>query len=302
MGERWMNQRVAAIIAASALVILLHSAAQAHAQAQPESQQNPDRASLLKAKPDLAGFRNGIFIEPDPIDFADHTGYISLFDGKTLAGWDGQPGLWKVEDGAIVGETTPDMFPPYTFPNTFLIYRGIQAKDFDLKLEIKVEKGGGSGIQYRSSVGLPPGVGPGKGTPGRDPRWAMVGPQADFWFPVDAKAKQYSGQLYSQNTSRGIIAWRGQVVESFEGKIPQLVGNIGDRDKLGAFVKDGEWNQYMIIARGGVILHILNGQLMAVLVDDDPASSNNVSGLFGLQIEGVPCKVSFRNLWLKKVE
>ena len=41
------------------------------------------------------------------------------------------------------------------------------------------------------------------------------------------------------------------------------------------------------------MMHILNGQLMAVLVDDDPASSNNVAGLFGLQIEGVPCKVCF---------
>ena len=51
-----------------------------------------------------------------------------------------------------------------------------------------------------------------------------------------------------------------------------------------------------------VILHILNGQLMAVLMDNDPASSNNVSGLIGLQIEGVPCKVSFRNLWLRKIE
>ncbi len=67
-------------------------------------------------------------------------------------------------------------------------------------------------------------------------------------------------------------------------------------------MKDGEWNQYTIIARGGVMMHILNGQLMAVLVDDDPASSNNVAGLFGLQIEGVPCKVSFRNLWLKKID
>jgi hypothetical protein len=281
MDEQWRNRCVAVVMAASALAIFLSCAAPASAQAQPGSQQQPNRAALLKVKPDLAGFRNGVFIEPDPIDFADHTGYISLFDGKTLAGWDGQPGLWKVEDGVIVGETAPEMFPPYTFPNTFLIYRG---------------------IQYRSSAGLPPAMGPGKGTPGRDPRWAMVGPQADFWFPVDAKAKQWTGQLYSQNTSRGIIAWRGQVVESFEGKIPQLVGTIGGRDKLGAFVKDGAWNQYMIIARGGVILHILNGQLMAVLVDDDPASSNNVSGLFGLQIEGVPCKVSFRNLWLKKVE
>jgi hypothetical protein len=286
---------------ASVLAVSLHCAPQAAAQAQTGNQQQPDRAALRKVKPDTAGFRNGVFIEPDPIDFADHTGYSSLFDGKTLTGWDGQPDLWRVEDGAIVGETIPERFPPHAFPNTFLIYRGVQAKDFDLKLEIKVEKGGGSGIQYRSTT-LPPGQRSGQGSPGRDPRWAMVGPQADFWYPVDAQARQYSGQFYSQNTSRGIIAWRGQVVQSFEGKIPQLVGNIGDRDKLGAFVKDGAWNQYMIIARGGVILHILNGQLMAVLVDDDPASSNNVSGLFGLQIEGVPCKVSFRNLWLKKIQ
>jgi len=91
------------------------------------------------------------------------------------------------------------------------------------------------------------------------------------------------------------------VVESLPARHPQLVGVIGDRGKLGAVVKDGEWNQYTIVARGNVILHILNGQLMAVLVDDDPASSNNVSGLFGLQIEGVPCKVSFRNVWLRKI-
>jgi len=236
-----------------------------------------------------------------PIDFADHQGYTSLFDGKTLTGWDGQPGLWRVEDGAIVGETLKEKYPPWAFPNTNLVYRGVTAKDFDLKLEIKVEKGGGSGIQYRSSVGTQPGQPPGKANEGRDPRWSMIGPQADFWSPVDEKAKDYSGQLYSQNTSLGIVAWRGQVVESLSGKPSQLVGVIGDRGKLGALVKDGEWNQYTIIARGNVILHILNGQLMAVLVDDDPASSNNVSGLFGLQIEGVPCKVSFRNLWLRKI-
>jgi hypothetical protein len=208
-----------------------------------------------------------------PMDFADHQGYTSLFDGKTLAGWDGQPGLWRVEDGTIVGETIKENYPPWAFPNTNLIYRGVTAKDFDLKLEIKVEKGGGSGIQYRSSVGSQPGQPPGKANEGRDPRWAMIGPQADFWFPVDEKAKDYSGQLYSQNTGLGIVAWRGQVVHSLPGKPPQLVGNIGDRGKLGALVKDGEWNQYTIVARGNVILHILNGQLMAVLVDDDPASS-----------------------------
>jgi hypothetical protein len=266
------------------------------AQTQPATPQ-PDRNELLKVKPNISGQRNGVFIEPDALDFADHTGYISLFDGKALDGWDGRPGVWSVEDGVIVGQSTQD----HVAGNTFLVYHGIEARDFDLKLEIKVEWGGGSGIQYRSSTGIPSGRTPGKGEPPLDPRWVMIGPQADFWYPVNERAKQYSGQLYSQNTSLGIVAWRGQLVQSLPGKLPRLVGNIGDRAQLGTYVKDGEWNQYTIIARGGVILHILNGQLMAVLVDDDPASSNNVSGLFGLQIEGTPCKVSFRNLWLRRI-
>ena len=257
-----------------------------------------DRNELLKVKPNIAGQRNGIFIEPDPMDFADHAGFTSLFDGKTLTGWDGEPGVWSVNDGAIIGVSTKQ----HIAGNTFLVYHGVTAKDFDLKLEIKVEWGGGSGIQYRSSTGIPPGRTAGKGEPALDPRWVMIGPQADFWYPVNERARQYSGQLYSQNTSLGIIAWRGQVVESEPGKFQRLVGTIGDRTELGRFVKDGQWNQYTIIARGGVILHILNGQLMAVLIDDNPASSNNVSGLFGLQIEGTPCKVSFRNIWLRKID
>ncbi len=260
--------------------------------------QPPSQSNIWDVKPDISGKRNGVFAEPEAMDFADHAGYISLFDGKTLNGWDGRPGVWSVKDGAIVGVSTKD----HVAGNTFLVYHGMAAKDFDLKLEIKVEWGGGSGVQYRSSTGIPPGRVAGKGEPPLDPRWVMIGPQADFWYPVNENAKQYSGQLYSQNTSLGIVAWRGQVVESEPGKPPRLVGTIGDRAQLGTFVKDGEWNQYTIIARGGVILHILNGQLMAVLVDDDPASTNNVSGLFGLQIEGTPCKVSFRNIWLRKID
>lgn len=280
-------------------LMLISIANQSSAQSQPGTTQTPpDRSELLKIKPNVSGQRNGVFIEPDPMDFNDHAGYVSLFDGKSLTNWDGEPGVWSVEDGAIVGVSTKDKVAG----NTFLVYHGVEAKDFDLKLEIKVEWGGGSGIQYRSSTGIPPGRTPGKGEPPLDRRWVMIGPQADFWYPMNERAKQYSGQLYSQNTSLGIIAWRGQVVQMEPGKFQRLVGNIGDRAQLGTFVKDGEWNQYTIIARGGVIMHILNGQLMAVLVDDDPSSTNNVSGLFGLQIEGTPCKVSFRNLWLRKID
>lgn len=51
------------------------------------------------AQPNIAGQINGVFPEPAPLDFADHTGFVSLFDGKTLDGWDGEPGVWSVEDG-----------------------------------------------------------------------------------------------------------------------------------------------------------------------------------------------------------
>ncbi len=256
------------------------------------------RAELLKVKPNIAGQRDGVFIQPNPLDFANHTGYISLFNGKNLKGWDGMPGVWSVRNGAIVGISTKH----HNAGNTFLVYHGIQAKDFDLKLEIRDQWGGGSGVQYRSSTGIPPGRTAVPGAAPLNPRWVMIGPQADFWYPVNAQARQYSGQLYSQNTHLGIIAWRGQVVQSEPGKLPRLVGIIGNRTRLGAYVKTGQWNQYEIIARGGVILQILNGRLMSVLIDDNPNSSNNVSGLFGLQIEGTPCKVSFRDIWLKKYD
>jgi hypothetical protein len=265
---------------------------------QVSASQTQVQTDIWKVKPDISGKRNGVFAEPLAIDFADHTGYVSLFDGQTLNGWDGRPGVWSVEDGAIVGVSTKEK----NAGNSFLVYHGVTARDFDLKLEIKVEWGGGSGVQYRSSTGIPLGRVAGRGEPPLDPRWVMIGPQADFWYPVSENAKEYSGQLYSQNTSLGIVAWRGQVVESEQGRPPQLVGKIDDRAQLGTYVKDGDWNQYTIIARGGVILHILNGRLMAVLIDDDPESTNNIPGLFGLQIEGTPCKVSFRNLWLKKTQ
>ena len=97
-----------------------------------------------------------------------------------------------------------------------------------------------------------------------------------------------------------ILAWRGQVVEGFGERRKRLMGTIGDRQALGAIVKQNDWNQYTVIARGGTFLHIVNGQLMAVMIDDDSTSSNNRSGQFGIEIEATT-KVSVRSLWLKKL-
>jgi Domain of Unknown Function (DUF1080) len=230
-------------------------AAQAPSGAAPAAQPNAD-----KRIPRYFGF-----YEPEPLDFGDHTGYEQIFDGVSLKNWDGDPAVWHVQDGMIVGESTREK----PVGNSYIAFRGFEARDFDLKLEIKVENGGGSGIQYRSKTGLPwrrP-LRPGMDAPKLD--WMMTGPQADFWYPVNEHAEE----------------WRGQVVSQ----------------SAGGFVRVNEWNQYLIMARGGTFIHVLNGQLMAVYVDDDPASSNNQTGLIGIEIEGVPSKVSVRNVWIKKL-
>jgi hypothetical protein len=236
------------------------------------------------------------FHEPDPIDFSDHTGYVQIFDGQSLKDWVGDPAVWRVEDNAIVGESTKEK----PIGNTYISYHGFEVKDFDLKLEIKDENGGGSGIQYRSKTGLP-WLHPRPSQPNPNLAWMMTGPQADFWFPVNPRSAEFTGQFYSENTPLGILAWRGQVVQSSSGVRPQLLGNIGDRTALGGYVKVNGWNQYLIMARGGTFIHILNGQLMVVYVDDDPQSSNNQSGVIGIELESFPCKVSVREIWVKRL-
>ncbi|HVZ21321.1 MAG TPA: DUF1080 domain-containing protein [Vicinamibacterales bacterium] len=237
-----------------------------------------------------------VFTEPAPLDFNDHTGYVPLFDGVSLKGWDGNPKFWRVEDGAIVGESTP----ANPSGNSYLVYRDLTAKDFTLKFEIKVEGTGGSGLQYRSVTGQPwlrpiaPAVIANAGPVNLN--WMMTGPQADFW-----PSRVYTGQFSSENTPMRILAWRGQVVEGHGDHDKTLMGTIADRTALGDVVKANDWNQYIVIARGGTFLHIVNGQLMSVMVDDDPASSNNQAGLFGIEIEATT-KVSVRNIWVKVIE
>ncbi len=236
------------------------------------------------------------FTLPEAMNFGEHPGYMSLFDGVSLKGWDGNPKFWRVEDGAIVGESTPRN----PSGNSYIVYRDLEAKDFTLKFEIKVEGSGGSGFQYRSKTGIPwlaniadnvtANVGP------VNLNWMMTGPQADFW----PSSPNWTGQFYSENTPMRIQAWRGQVVEGAGFGTKRLMGDIGDRAALGGLVKMNDWNEYTVIARGGTLIHILNGQLMAVMVDDDPESSNNQSGLFGVEIEATT-KVSVRNIWVRKL-
>ena len=276
-----------ALTAGALLALHIATASGSPAGQTPPAAQTPTQAP--------GGGRGMNFTQPSPMDFNDHEGYVSMFDGVSLKGWDGNAKFWRVENGAIVGESTPQN----PSGNNYIVYKDVEAKDFTLKFEIKVEGDGGSGLQYRSRTGLPwlaripDNVTANVGPVNLD--WMMTGPQADFW-----PSRVYTGQFYSENTPMRILAWRGQVVEGFGATRKRLMGTIGDQQALGDVVRMNDWNQYTVIARGGTFLHIVNGQLMAVMVDDDPESSNNQPGQFGIEIEATT-KVSVRNMWVKKL-
>jgi hypothetical protein len=46
----------------------------------------------------------------------------------------------------------------------------------------------------------------------------------------------------------------------------------------------------------------MNGQLMAVFLDDNKDASNNQPGLLGFEIESQPCQISVRDIWLRRFD
>src|SRR6266700_3085599 len=113
------------------------------------SMQQPPAGGAAPAGGRQGGF--GGFKQPDPIDFNEHDGWTSLFDGKTLNGWAGDSN-WKVEDGAITVEATCEK-PTGTI---YLVWKGGEAADFELKMEMKGTGAINGGVQYRGWIAAKP--------------------------------------------------------------------------------------------------------------------------------------------------
>ncbi len=206
-------------------------------------------------------------------------GFVKIFDGKTLQGWDADTSFWRVENGAIVGQVFPGK-PIET--NTFLIYKGGQPADFEFKAEYRISPEGNSGVQYRSEEL-------------KDIRYALKGYQAD----IDG-ADQYTGQNYEER-GRGFLAMRGQKVVLKVNEKPVITGSVGNSDSLKALIKSNDWNEIHIIAKGNKMQHFINGILMSEATDEDTVN-RKLSGLLGMQVHVMPkMKVEYRNIFLKKL-
>ncbi len=214
---------------------------------------------------------------PQPIN-GDEIGFVSIFDGKSLAGWEGDSVYWSVKNGAIVGEVTPETLLKR---NSFLIWREGTTGDFELKLHYKVSAEGNSGINYRSFEvdGIP---------------LALRGYQCD----IDGKG-QWSGQNYEER-GRTFLALRGQVTQISDGEKPVEIGTVGEKDKLFDFIKKEDWNEIHLIIRGNTLIHVINNHVMSIVTDNDIAN-RKMEGLLGVQVHvGPPMTIEYRNIRIKK--
>jgi hypothetical protein len=211
-------------------------------------------------------------------DAADDDGFKSLFNGKDLTGWDGNPKLWSVKDGAIVGQTTKEN--PIK-GNTFLILKDATYKDFELRAICKLE-GNNSGIQYRSKVADPA-------------NWVVGGYQCDINSGPDNMCKLY------QERMRGRIGMPGEIVTMDEAGKKNVTGASPDAEKLKTAEKKGDWNEITIIARGNHLIQKLNG-LVAVDLTDNDAKGRTMDGIIALQIHaGEPMTISFKEIKIKEL-
>lgn len=223
----------------------------------------------------------------------DSSGFISMFDGSTLKGWEGDTAVWHVEDGAIIGEITAESTPLKA--NTFLIWSSGTPSDFEITGEYEISPKGNSGIQYRSEEvqGIPYGL-------------------RGYQFDIDG-ANTYTGQNYEER-ARDIVAFRGQKVTlpPVTEPIQVLAKNnvwsasivtdsLGSADSLKSLIQDG-WNTFRIVAKGNHLQHYINGVLMCDITDNDTAN-RKASGLIGLQMHaGHIMRVAFKNLMIKEIK
>ena len=211
-------------------------------------------------------------------------GFKNIFNGTDLTGWDGNPQLWSVKNGAIVGQTTLE-HPAKG--NTFLIWTNGTTADFELRASFKItannDKGfANSGLQYRSKIL-------------DQTNWVVGGYQADM-----EAGPTYTGILYEERMSRGIMATRGEKVVWDKDCKKQVTGSVGNSEEIQAAIKKEDWNDYVIIAKGNHLQHFINGRLTVDVTDECEAKAAK-SGVLALQLHaGQPMTVEFKNIRIKQ--
>lgn len=215
-------------------------------------------------------------------------GMKSLFNGKDLSGWDGDPRLWSVKDGVIHGETAEANAAK---GNTFIIWKDGTTKDFELRLSFRCNATNNSGIQYRSKH-----ITDGKVSN----QWVVRGYQHEL--RNGTQLPNVSGFIYDEGGKRGRICLVGELATwEKEGK-KVIKSDLIDQEDYKKLFKFDDWNDVVIIGKGNHIQHYLNNALILDFTDNHPELALT-DGILALQLHaGKPMWAEFKNIRIRELK
>ncbi|HEX8914490.1 MAG TPA: DUF1080 domain-containing protein [Humisphaera sp.] len=254
-----MKLKTFAAVALAAAAALSSVSMLARAEDKPAAAAAPAAAAVDLGKPDADGF-------------------FDLFNGKDLTGWEGQEGFWSVKDGAITASEEKAKSR-----QTFLIWKGGNVSDFELRWKYKfVTKEGNSGVQFRSRV-----------LDAKKDPYRVGGYQAD----CDA-GNTYTGIIYEEQ-GRGILSKRGEKTHMTADAKPKTEPLDKNNDEIKKLIKpSGEWNECVLVAKGGHIVYSINGQVTTDLTDDSGKGAKD--GILALQCHaGFTMEIQFKDIKYK---
>ena len=199
-------------------------------------------------------------------------GFVRLFDGRTLDGWEKKGGeaTYEVVDGAIVGTAVPNT------PNTFLCTTKDYG-DFELRLDYKCDDRLNSGIMFRAQS---------------SPDY-KDGRVHGYQCEIDPSDRAASAGIYDEARRGWLFPKKGDEEFTFADY----------KQKAGRFYENEGWNSVIIRCEGDRITTTLNGREAADLTD-----ATDASGFIGLQVHGIgkkdpepPMQVRWRNVRIKEL-
>jgi hypothetical protein len=198
-------------------------------------------------------------------------GFVSLFNGKDLTGWDTMPGAWTVKDGAIVSGASAE--------KNWLIWRGGEVADFELRLRFRFTRGN-SGVQVRSED---------------QGKWQVHGYQVEI--AQRDKMGLWHESLWKE-PERQFLATAGQRVHIAPDGT-RKVEQIAEPAKVQSAFRENDWNDLVVIAKGPRLLQIINGVTFAELFDEDAKRSRR-SGVIAFQDHGKNSVAEFKDIRLRR--
>lgn len=187
---------------------------------------------------------------------------VSLFDGKSLKGWEGELTWFRIEEESIVAGSLEK-----EIPQNFFLCTTKEYGDFELKMEAKiVGPGDNSGIQFRShriAGGL-----------------EVSGYQADMGGPIGDFGVVW-GSLYDESRRNEMLVTANQ-------------------EEIVSVYRPNDWNQIVLKCRESHIQIWVNGYQTVDYIEEDDSIERK--GIIAVQIhEGAPAEAWFRNIYLTEL-